>query len=130
MKEIGSPTSDQIMHKLPSAISEMQMVKTNDYWLSPAGQEELQNMSEYQSRKGISIFDYAPSTEASLCPMTAPDDKWYEGELTADKGACDTVVPKLMCPGILITPSVQSLRGNEYEVATGGSIPNLGGEAM
>ncbi len=31
-----------------------------------------------------------------------------------------------MCPGIPITPSVQSLRGMEYEVATGESIPNLG----
>ena len=31
-----------------------------------------------------------------------------------------------MCPGIPITPSVQSLKGMEYEVATGESIPSLG----
>ena len=58
--------------------------------------------------------------------MIAPEDEWYEVELTADTGACDTVIPKLMCPGIPITPSVQPLRGMEYEVATGESIPNLG----
>ena len=74
----------------------------------------------------MNIFDSAPSTKASLCPMTAPEDELYEVELTADTGACDTVVPKLMCPGIPITPSVQSLRGMEYEVATGEPIPNLG----
>ena len=83
-------------------------------------------MSEDQSRTGFNISDDAPSTKASLRPMTAPEDEWYEMELTADTGACDTVVPKLMCPGIPITPSVQSLRGMEYEVATGESIPNLG----
>ena len=85
-------------------------------------------MSEEQSRRGFNIFDYALSTKASLWPMTAPEDERYEVELTADTGACDTVVPTLMCPGIPITPSVQSLRGMEYEVATGESIPNLGGK--
>ena len=39
MKEIDSLTSEQIMHKLQSAISEMQMAKTNDYWLLPEDQE-------------------------------------------------------------------------------------------
>ena len=114
MKEIDSLTSEQIMHKLQSAISEMQMAKTNDYWLSPKGQEVLKNMSEDHSRKGIHILDYAPSTKASLCPMIAPEDEWYGVELTADTGACGTLVPKRMCPGIPITPSVQSLRGMEY----------------
>ena len=58
--------------------------------------------------------------------MTAPEDEWYEVELTDETGACDTVVQKIMCPCIPITPSVQPLRGTEYEVATGESIPNLG----
>ena len=58
--------------------------------------------------------------------MTTPEDVWYEVELTADTCACDSVVPKHMCPGIPITLPVQSLRGMEYEVATGESIPNLG----
>ena len=47
-------------------------------------------------------------------------------ELTADTGACDTVIPKTMCPAIPIYPSLQSLRGLEYEVASGATIPNLG----
>ena len=58
--------------------------------------------------------------------MIAPEDEWYDVELTADTGACDTVVPKLMCPGIPITPWVQSLRGMECEVDTLESIPTLG----
>ena len=58
-------------------------------------------------------------------PMTAPEDEWYEVELEADTGACDTIVPKLLCPGIHITSPVQSLQGMEYELATGESIPNL-----
>ena len=78
-------------------------------------------------RGGLSIFDYTVESKASLSPMTAPEDEWYEIELTADTGACDTVVvPKAMCPGIPVTPSMQSLRGMEYEVASGASIPNLG----
>ena len=79
-----------------------------------------------RSRSEESTYSTAPATKASLSPMTSPEDEWYEVELAADTGACDTVVPKLMCPGIPITPSVQSLRGTEYEVATGESIPNLG----
>ena len=58
--------------------------------------------------------------------MTPADQDWYEVELTADTGACDTVVPKAMCPTIPLTPSLQSQRGMEYEVASGESIPNLG----
>ena len=83
-------------------------------------------MNDDQALKGVNIFDYGPSTKASLCTMTAPEDEWYEVELTTDTGACDTVVPTLMSPGIPITPSVESLRGMEYEVATGESISNLG----
>ena len=104
----------------------MKKAKEYDHWISEKGQAELKRMNDDQAHKGANIFDYATSTKASLCPMIAPEDEWYEVELTADTGACDTVVPKLMCPGIPITPSVQSLRGMEYEVATSESIPNLG----
>ena len=55
-----------------------------------------------------------------------PQEEWYEVELTADTGACDTVIPKDMCPGIPIVPSFQSINAMEYEVASGESIPNLG----
>ena len=65
---------------------------------------------------------------ASLCRIggASEQDQRYEVELTADTGACDTVIPKTMCPSIPIEPSYQSLHGMEYEVATGESIPNLG----
>ena len=53
-------------------------------------------------------------------------EEWVEVELTADTGACDTVMPRSMCSKIPIKPSLQSLRGMEYEVADGSTIPNLG----
>ena len=119
-------TAPQIMFQIKDTMQNMKKAKELDHWISEKGQAELKKMNDDQTHQGINIFDYAPSSKASLCPMTAPDEEWYEVELTADTGACDTVVPKLMCPGIPITPSVQSLRGMEYEVATGESIPNLG----
>ena len=79
-----------------------------------------------KKKQSLSIFDYAPSSKASLCPMGPAEEEWYEVEMTADTGACDTVVPKDMMPGIPVTPSLQSLKGLEYEVASGNSIPNLG----
>ena len=126
LKEIDSLTTPQIITKIKEAMQQAKKAEEHDYWLSPDGQEELKKMSDDRTRQGLKIFDYAPSTNASLCPMTAPEVEWYEVELTADTGDCDTIVPKLMCPGIPITPSVQSLRGMEYEVATGESIPNSG----
>jgi hypothetical protein len=86
-------------------------------------------MEEERSAKqagSLGIFDYSSATKASLCPMTAPEDDWVEIELTADTGACDTVMPKKMCVGIPILPSYQSIRGMEYEIANGEAIPNLG----
>ena len=47
-------------------------------------------------------------------------------EMTADTGACDTVMPRAMAEHIAIQPSLQSLRSMEYEVANGANIPNLG----
>ena len=37
-------------------------------------------MNDDQAHKGVNIFDYAPSMKASLCPMIAPKDEWYEVE--------------------------------------------------
>ena len=54
------------------------------------------------------------------------DEEWVEIELTADSGACDTVIPRTTAESIPIMPSLASLRGMEYEVANGQSIPNLG----
>ena len=64
------------------------------------------------------LFDYTVATKASLCPVSSANE-WQEVELTADTGACDTVIPRNMCASIPITPSPQSERGMEYEVATG-----------
>ena len=75
------------------------------------------------------MFDYTAESKASLCPVgpsVEQDDEWIEVELTADSGACDTVIPKGMCKGIPIMPSLQSLHGLKYEVASGADIPNLG----
>ena len=93
---------------------------------TPEGQEELRRMWESSKPKAsLSPLEYAKTNAASLSPMT-PQQEWYEVELTADTGACDTVIPKDMCPGIPILPSYQSLNKMEYEVASGESIPNLG----
>ena len=47
-------------------------------------------------------------------------------ELTADTGACDTVMPRSMASHIPIQPSLQSIHSMKYGVANGGEIPNLG----
>ena len=63
----------------------MKKAKEHDNWIPAKGREEVRKMNDDQTCKGVNIFDYAPSTKASLCPMTAPEDEWYEVELTADK---------------------------------------------
>jgi hypothetical protein len=122
--------AEQVLMRLKHIAKRMEADIAHDYWTSKEGQEELKKMSEEREKKptaGINIFDYTVSSKASLCPMSAPAaDEWYEVELTADTGACDTVMPKAMCSGIPIVDSPQSLKGLEYEVATGQAIPNLG----
>ena len=62
-----------------------------------------------------------------LSPVTKTFGGWIELELTADTGACDTVVPKDgPLSHISIVPSMQSERGLLYEVANKQTIPNLG----
>ena len=56
--------------------------------------------------------------KASLSPCS-PAEEWIGVELTADSGACDTVIPRKTAEGIPILPSLASLRGMEYEVANG-----------
>ena len=63
--------------------------------------------------------------KSSLSPVSHADE-WIEVELTADSGACDTVIPRKTAESIPILPSLASLRGMEYEVANGQSIPILG----
>ena len=117
-----------------------------DYWISDAGQAELKRKAEERAvppgpirgrwRKqsvaavtltgSLSPLDYTEATKAHLSPIGPVSEEWFEIEMTADSGACDTVIPKSMCPDIPIVPSLQSLRNMEYEVANGQSIKNLG----
>ena len=106
------------------SISEAEQAKS--FWITEEGQKFLADKYAKGDRHSLNIFDYAPHSKASLSPVSPAEDDWYEVELTADTGACDTVVPKQMCPGIPIVPSMQSQQGMEYEVASGQSIPNLG----
>ena len=96
-----------------------------DFWLTEEGQQLLAKKFEERPRNHIGILDYNKESKASLCPVSGSEE-WYEVELTADTGACDTVIPKDMAPSIPIVPSLQSQRGMEYEIANGDSIPNLG----
>ena len=51
---------------------------------------------------------------------------WVEIEVTADSGACDTVMPRDMCEGFPVHESEGSQKGKVYEVANGQMIRNLG----
>ena len=66
--------------------------------------------------------------KGSLSPVS-PADEWVEVELTAGSGACDTAISRKIAESIPIRPSLASLRGMEYEVANGQSIPNLESDA-
>ena len=79
----------------------------------------------------LSPLDYTEATKAMLLNKGSlsglgGSNEWVEIELTADSGACDTVIPRSLAEPIPILPSLASLRGMEYEVANGQSIPNLG----
>ena len=53
-------------------------------------------------------------------------DEWISLDVTVDSGACVTVMPAGLCPGIQIIENDLSRNGIEYEFANGESIPNLG----
>ena len=112
-----------------------------DYWVSDKGQAELKRKVEERAKPpeakpgrwrktgvmaattiptaSLSPLDYTEATKQHLSPVGPASEEWFEIEMTADSGACDTVIPKSMCPGIPIMPSFQSLRKMEYEVANG-----------
>ena len=70
--------------------------------------------------KGISTVTFKKRPTISV--IQAPDD-WIEIEVTVDSGACETVMPSDVCPGIMVHRSSCS-HGAEYEVANGESLPN------
>ena len=53
-------------------------------------------------------------------------DEWIMLDVTVDSGACVTVMPPGLCPGIPIIENDLSRNGIEYEVANGESIANIG----
>ena len=89
-----------------------------------------------------SVFDNAtavianhPYNPGGITPLTYAHkplgnvgrSDWNEIEVIVDSGACETVMPRNLCQLIPIVPSAQSLAKIEYEVASGKTIPNLGG---
>ena len=102
----------------------------SDYWLSDKGQSELLRRIDIRSRKPescLNVMDYTHDTKAMLSSAEGTGEtEWVEVELTADTGACDTVMPRAMAAHIPIQPSLQSLNSMKYEVADGNEIPNLG----
>ena len=104
-----------------------------DYYLTEEGQQDLLRRAEDRERqhaaRALSIFDYSDASKATLSaagPKQREEEEWTEVEFCADTGACDTVMPRALCKGIAITPSLQSLACLEYEVANKQTIPNLG----
>ena len=58
--------------------------------------------------------------------MQSRGQTWYLLEVTVDSGACVTLMPSGLCPGISIIDNDLSKNGVEYEVAIGESTANLG----
>ena len=124
-------TNSEILESLMQATSMLTARGSGDYWTSDDGQNDLlKRISDRNEMPPsfLSVFDYSDGTKAMLC-STGPSgeaEEWIEVELTADTGACDTVMPRAMAAHIPIQPSLQSLKAMMYEVADGNEIPNLG----
>ena len=101
-----------------------------DHLMSKEGQKELQKMIKEGdenpgAHNGLSVMTKKSSAPASL--STVGDGQWIRIDLTADTGACDSVMPKSgPWEGIKVTPSEMSKVEGEYEVANAESLPNLG----
>ena len=136
LKNIDDSSSKLILQALRRAGDIIEKHQQNaDYWTSDAGQAELLRKIDERSRRpspnSLNIFDYSQESKAFLSSATAASDgeEWIEVEMCADTGACDTVMPRSLCPKIPIRPSLQSLNMMMYEVADGKEIPNLGERA-
>ena len=140
-------TNSEVLANLVRASNIIANDTGTDYWTSDEGQAELLRMIQLESKPksttashpwgrtgtsttGLSPLDYTQASKAMLkkgsLSAVGQEEEWVEIELTADSGACDTVIPRTTAEGIPIMPSLASLRGMEYEVANGQSIPNLG----
>ena len=103
--------------------------KKLDYLMTEEGQRELMQMIReeelHPTRKSLSVMTVKASKGQSLSAVDS--GQWVRIDLTADTGACDSVMPREgPWAGIEIVPSEMSRREDEYEVANAESIPNLG----
>ena len=149
LSKADSSSNGMILDALRRAGEILKSNSRSDYWLSDAGQAELLRKledqridQEHRMQKDrnyprlLAPMDYTEATKAMMMANSKPalssaggaagNEEWIEVEMTADTGACDTVMPRLMCNGIQIQQSLQSLNSMEYEVASGQTIPNLG----
>ena len=77
-----------------------------------------------RSTSSLSIFEYA-TQDVSIMAMDTGE--WVCMDLTADSGACDSVMPrKGPCELMNMYPSVQFDRRLQYEVANAETLPCLG----
>ena len=97
-------------------------------------------MSQVQAKRGweermtgpINILTKIPRGQAYaagvLCPVSKlaspSEDGWEMLEITADSGACDTVLPSGMLASIQTMSTTASRAMEEYEVASGAVIIN------
>jgi hypothetical protein len=132
LRKTDDSSNAEILASIRAAADAIAKKDKNDYWLTDAGQAELLRKIDERSKPptagGLSVFDYTQESKAMLSAAgpAGHEEEWFELEMTADTGACDTVMPRKMAEHIVIQPSLQSLRSMEYEVADGRGIPNLG----
>ena len=142
-------TDAEILENLKRASVLMKNDTGTDYWTTDDGQAELLRRIQLEpkppstsdsaprsrgkcgtSAAGLSPLDYTQASKSIMergsLSAVGNEEEWIEAKLMADSGACDTVIPRKTVEAIPIMPSLASLRGMEYEVANGQSIPNLG----
>ena len=76
--------------------------------------------------KGISGISLLTQVARSGISAVQKPEEWIMIDVTVDSGACVTVMPAGLCPGINIHENDLSRNGVEYEVANGEPIYNLG----
>ena len=96
--------------------------KTADYYMTEAGQLELgertKKRDDPKSRmtSSLNILEYASQDVSS---MDMDNNKWVCIDLTADSGACDSVMPrKEPCEKMKIYPLMQSEWGCSMKLQT------------
>jgi hypothetical protein len=112
-----------------SGISATSAYSTSDVIVS---EEDMRHLTEdgvacrnTKSRPITSISLLQQVKKSGISAVNRPDE-WIALDVTVDSGACVTVMPSDLCPGIQIVENDLSRNGIEYEVANGESIANLG----